>query len=230
VREVGSLPQPAAGGIGWSQMRGRSAPLISNSAMIPVHQHRTGNPEGNITMARNSIWIALFSLLAILSPAPTKAASAYEIDAGVHDTLDRFFYKIGGARELAHKAVGILVFPSIVKAGFGFGGEYGEGALLIGGHPAAYYNTVSASFGFQLGVQERSVIIMFMTPEALAQFRHMADWKVGVDGSVAIVTVGIGGSIDTNKITSPVVGFILDPKGLMYNLTLEGSKISRINR
>jgi lipid-binding SYLF domain-containing protein len=71
---------------------------------------------------------------------------------------------------------------------------------------------------------------MFMTPEALGQFRRTAGWKVGVDGSVAIVTVGIGGSIDTNKITSPVVGFILDPKGLMYNLTLEGSKISRIDR
>lgn len=199
--------------------------------MIPVHQRRTGNPEGTITMARNSLWIALFSLLAILTPAPSvKAASAYEIDVGVDETLDRFFYRIGGARELAHKAVGILVFPSIVKAGFGFGGEYGEGALRIRGRTAGYYNTLSASFGFQLGVQERSVIIMFMTPEALDQFRRTAGWKVGVDGSVAIVTLGVGGSIDTNKITSPVVGFILDPKGLMYNLTLEGSKISRIDR
>ena len=181
-------------------------------------------------MARNSIWIALFSLLAVLSTTPSAgAASAYEIDAGVHDTLDRFFYKIGGARELANKAVGLLVFPSVVKAGFGFGGEYGEGALLIRRRTADYYNMISASFGFQLGVQERSVIIAFMTPEALDQFRRTAGWKIGADASVAIVTVGIGGSIDTNKITSPVVGFILDPKGLMYNLTLEGSKISRIH-
>lgn len=182
-------------------------------------------------MPRNLIWVGLFSVLAIVTAAPSgKAGSAYEIDAGVHATLDRFFYKVGGTRELAYKAVGILVFPSIVKAGFGVGGEYGEGALMIGGRPAAYYNTVSASFGFQLGVQERSIIIMFMTPQALEQFRRTKGWKVGVDGSVAIVTVGIGGSIDTNKITSPVVGFILDPKGLMYNLTLEGSKISRIDR
>ncbi len=181
-------------------------------------------------MARNSIWIALFALLAVLSTTPSaEAASAYESDAGVHDTLDRFFYKIGGARELANKAVGLLVFPSVVKAGFGFGGEYGEGALLIRGRTADYYNMISASFGFQLGVQERSVIIAFMTPEALDQFRRTAGWKIGADASVAIVTVGIGGSIDTNKITSPVVGFILDPKGLMYNLTLEGSKISRIH-
>lgn len=159
-----------------------------------------------------------------------KAASAAEIDAGVNATLDRFYAKVRGANELASKAVGLLVFPSVVKAGIGFGGEYGEGALLIGGRTADYYNTVSASVGFQLGVQERSVIIAFMTESALTQFRKTAGWKVGVDGSVAIVTLGAGGSIDTNKITSPVVGFILDPKGLMYNLTLEGSKISRISR
>jgi lipid-binding SYLF domain-containing protein len=182
-------------------------------------------------MPRNLIWAAIFSLFAIFTAAPSaRAASAHEIDVGVNETLDRFFYKVGGARELAHKAVGILVFPSIVKAGFGIGGEYGEGALRIGGRSVAYFNTVSASFGFQLGVQERSVIIAFMTEQALDQFRRTAGWKVGVDGSVAIVTVGLGGSIDTNKITSPVVGFILDPKGLMYNLTLEGSKISRIDR
>ena len=90
--------------------------------------------------------------------------------------------------------------------------------------------TVAASFGFQIGAQARSVIIMFMTPEALASFRRVDGWKVGVDGSVAIITVGAGGSIDTDKITSPVVGFVVDPKGLMYNLTLEGSKISRISR
>ena len=129
----------------------------------------------------------------------------------VHATLDRFFFQYGGARELA--AAGILVFPSVVKAGFGFGGEYGEGALLIQGRPVAYYNTVSASFGFQLGAQVRSVIIMFMTPGALDQFQRTAGWKVGIDGSVAIITLGVGGSIDTNKITSPVIGFILDPEG-----------------
>jgi len=184
-------------------------------------------------MPRKLLWATIFSVLVIATTASSvKAASAHEIDVGVNETLDRFFYKVGGARELASKSVGVLVFPSIVKAGFGFGGEYGEGALRLRGErgSVAYYNTISASFGFQLGVQERSVIIMFMTPEALAQFRHTAGWKVGVDGSVAIVTVGIGGSIDTNKITSPVIGFVLDPKGLMYNLTLEGSKISRISR
>ena len=178
--------------------------------------------------------MALGSVIALLvfgMPATnTQAASGREITAGVHQTVQKFFDRVGGARELTQKAVGILVFPSIVKAGFGVGGEYGEGALRVGGQTIGYYNSISASVGFQLGVQERSVIIMFMTDEALNQFRETAGWKVGVDGSVVVVTVGAGGSIDTNKITSPVVGFILDPKGLMYNLTLEGSKISRISR
>ena len=134
-----------------------------------------------------------------------------------------------GARELATKAAGILVFPSVVKAGIGIGGEYGEGILLNQQRVEGYYNLISASFGFQLGVQERSVIIMFMTQDALLGFEERAGWKIGVDGSVTIITVGVGGGIDTDKIVSPVIGFIIDQKGLMYNLTLEGSKISRIN-
>ena len=122
------------------------------------------------------------------------------------------------------------MFPNVIKAGFGVGAEYGEGALLIRGRTAAYFNIVSASFGFQLGAQARSVILMFMTEEALASFRQTDGWKVGVDGSVAIITIGAGGAIDTNNIRSPVIGFIFDQKGLMYNLTLEGSKISQIAR
>jgi lipid-binding SYLF domain-containing protein len=182
-------------------------------------------------MPRKLASLALLCLLAIVTAAPAaKAASGREIDADVNHTLERFYRNIGGARELARKAVGVLVFPSVVKAGFGIGGEYGEGALRIRGRTVDYYNMVSASIGFQLGVQERSVIIMFMTPEALDQFQRTAGWKIGADASVAIITLGVGGSIDTNKITSPVVGFVLDPKGLMYNLTLEGSKITRINR
>lgn len=178
-----------------------------------------------------AIAIVAMALLALCSPLPNAgAASPGEIDANVHATLEQFYREVGSSRELARKAAGILVFPSVVKAGFGFGGEYGEGALLVRGRPKAYYNTVSASFGFQLGAQARSVIIMFMTPDALDGFYRKDGWKIGVDGSVTVIAVGAGGAIDTNTIRSPVVGFIFDQKGLMYNLTLEGSKISRIYR
>jgi lipid-binding SYLF domain-containing protein len=135
-----------------------------------------------------------------------------------------------GSQDLANRAYGILVFPSIIKAGIWVGGEYGEGALRINKKTVGYYNSVSASFGLQLGVQARSVVIMFMTPESLASFRRKRGFKVGVDGSVAIVTIGAGGSVDSNQIRQPVIGFILDERGLMFNITLEGSKISRISR
>ena len=148
----------------------------------------------------------------------------------VDAALARFYRTVGGGRDLVRDAEAVLVFPSVVKAGIGFGGEYGEGALRRHGHTEAYYNTVSASVGFQLGVQARTVIILFMTESALESFRRKHGWKVGVDGSVALVTVGVGGAIDTNQIRKPVIGFILDQKGLMYNLTLEGSKITRIDR
>ena len=184
-----------------------------------------------MTGRRNIIFIILIAALALLGGnGPSKAGSAGEINAGVSATLDRFYRQVPGARELGARAAGILVFPTVVKAGIGFGGEYGEGAMRIGGRTAGYYNTLAASVGFQLGAQARSVIIMFMTPEALASFRRIDGWKIGVDGSVAIITIGAGASIDTDKITSPVIGFIVDPKGLMYNLTLEGSKITRISR
>ena len=177
-----------------------------------------------------AFFLAVLAATAFLVANPHRAeASAAQINADANAALQSFVRQIGGARELANKAAGVLVFPSIVKAGFGFGGEYGEGVMIVRGKPSGYYNLVSASFGFQLGVQERSVIILFMTEDALWKFRSTNGWKVGVDGSVAIITVGAGGSIDSNNITNPVIGFVLDPKGLMYNLTLEGSKISRIN-
>ena len=175
-----------------------------------------------------TLFLILFVLL-VAGPQPGKAASVAEINDGVNATL-RSFVAQNPSRELGRKAAGVLVFPSVIKAGFGVGGEYGEGVLIVKREPAGYYNIISASFGFQLGIQSRSVIIMFMTEKALAGFQNAYGWKVGVDGSIVVVTVGAGGSIDTDTLTSPVIAFILDQQGLMYNLSLEGSKISRITR
>ncbi len=181
-----------------------------------------------IVVAFAVAWFASF--VAIAQAPRAEAASGPEIDAAVDATLRDFFHHTRGARELIASSAGVLVFPTVFKAGFGVGGEYGEGALLRRGRTVDYYNTVSASFGFQLGAQARSIVIVFMTPEALHGFQHVDGWKVGVDGSVAFLTVGAGTSIDTARIVDPIVGFIFDNKGLMYNLTLEGSKISRIYR
>ena len=156
------------------------------------------------------------------------AASKVEIDALVESALEKFYSNSGAGKRLAEKASGMLVFPKVVKAGIGIGGEYGEGALLIGGKTAAYYSIGAASIGFQLGAQVKSEVIMFMTADALEDFRNRDGWEAGVDGSVAIATIGAGGEIDTENIKSPVIGFIFSNKGLMYNLSFEGSKITQI--
>jgi lipid-binding SYLF domain-containing protein len=117
-----------------------------------------------------------------------------------------------------------------LKAGIGVGGEYGEGALRIGGKTVDYYNTAAASIGFQLGAQKKTIILVFMQQEALKKFRASSGWKAGVDGSVALITVGVEGSIDTTKIKDPIVGFVFGQKGLMYNLTLEGSKFTKLKK
>ena len=184
-----------------------------------------------MTIDRRAVMTGLVSAGALVQAnVPSEAASGPEINASVIATLDLFYRQVPGSQALAARAAGLLVFPTVLKAGVGIGGEYGEGAMRVGGRTVAFYNVLSASIGFQLGAQARSVIIMFMTPQALDNFQRIDGWRVGVDGSVVLVVVGAGGSVDTDKIINPVVGFILDSKGLMYNLTLEGSKISRIYR
>ena len=124
----------------------------------------------------------------------------------------------------------MLIFPEVVKAGFVIGGEYGEGALRIKKKTVEYYSTVAGSIGLQIGAQAKTVILMFMDKEVLSAFRNSDGWEVGVDGSVALIEFGAGDAIDTNSIKDPIIGFIFGNKGLMFNLTLEGAKISKINR
>jgi len=140
------------------------------------------------------------------------------------------FMIIDGATSYLGIAKGVLVFPKVYKAGIGIGGEYGEGALRIGGRTVDYYSTAAASFGFQLGAQAKSIVLIFTNEEALKKFRDSEGWKVGVDGSVALVDIGDGKAVDTTNIKDPVVGFIFGQKGLMYNLTLEGSKFTKLDK
>lgn len=177
--------------------------------------------------------IAVIASLGLLGAGinnSARAASKDEIDAKVKQAIDEFYKQTSAGKALAQKAAGILVFPEVLKAGVGIGGEYGEGALVIKGYHAAYYSTAAASIGFQLGAQVKSQIILFMNQKVLADFRKSAGWKAGVDGSVALATLGAGGEISTDTIKEPIIGFIFSNKGLMYNLTFEGSKITRLER
>ena len=181
-------------------------------------------------MRLRNLLVALTWLLLGLLAQSAGAASKEELNAEARETLNSFYRHTGAGRELAKKASGILVFPNVIKAGVGIGGEFGEGALLVGGKPVAYYNVAAASIGFQLGAQARSEIILFMNPKALAGFRASSGWKAGVDGSVALATLGAGGAIDSETAKAPIIGFIFSNKGLMYNLTFEGSKITKIDK
>jgi lipid-binding SYLF domain-containing protein len=174
--------------------------------------------------------ILLAALVAMMLAAPAAyAASAAEIDQQVDQTLERF-RKIEGANAFLGIAKGVLVFPKVYKAGIGVGGEYGEGALRVDGKTVDYYSTAAASIGFQLGAQAKSIIVLFTEASALNKFRESEGWKVGVDGSVALVDIGVGKAVDTTNIKDPVIGFVFGQKGLMYNLTLEGSKFTKIEK
>lgn len=182
-----------------------------------------------MTCVFRTICLAL-ALTAVLVPGRGDAASAAEIDASVAEALKAFAEEVDGAQTFLDSAAGYLVFPRVIKVGIAVGGETGEGALIVGSQNAGYYRTAAGSFGFQLGAQAKSIVIAFMTPEALEKFRNSSGWKVGVDGSVALVDIGAGKAIDTSNIKDPVVGFVFGSKGLMYNLTLEGSKITKLDK
>ena len=184
-----------------------------------------------VSTQRISVPALLFTALIalFLAAPPAHAASAAEIDQAVDRALAAF-RKINGARAFLGIAKGVLVFPKVYKAGIGVGGEYGEGALRVGGKTVDYYSTAAASFGFQLGAQAKRIVVIFTEESALRKFRESEGWKVGVDGSVALVDIGVGKAVDTTNIKDPVIGFIFGQKGLMYNLTLEGSKFTRLDK
>ncbi len=158
------------------------------------------------------------------------AGSAKEIDVGVDKALKKFHKEMPGGKGFLAGAKGVLVFPHVIKAGFGIGGEYGEGALRVNNKTVDYYNTVAASFGFQLGAQKKTIILAFMEQKALDEFRISEGWKAGVDGSVALITIGMGDSLDTTNVKDPILAFVFGQKGLMYNLTLEGSKFTKLKK
>jgi lipid-binding SYLF domain-containing protein len=176
--------------------------------------------------------IILFSsmLITMLFASSVLAASADKINRRSNKALEVFREDVNGAEVFLSQAAGYLVFPRVIKIGVGIGAETGEGALRIGGKTVAYYRTTSGSIGLQLGAQAKSIVIAFMTKEALRKFRDSSGWKVGVDGSIALIDLGAGKTIDSNNIKDPVVGFIFGSKGLMYNLTLEGTKFTKLDK
>ncbi len=167
---------------------------------------------------------------AMLLAGSVLAASAAKLDLEANEALDVFREDVKGSEVFLNQAAGYLVFPRVIKIGIGIGAETGEGVLRVGGQTIDYYRTTAGSVGLQLGAQAKSIVIVFMTKDALQKFRDSSGWKVGIDGSVALIDIGAGKTIDSHNISDPVVGFIFGSKGLMYNLTLEGSKFSKLDK
>ena len=160
--------------------------------------------------------------------ASTNASKRQSIDAAVNATLSRLYSNVPGSRELVAKSRGVLVFPSVIQAGFFVGGQTGNGALRVGGATAGYYNTSSLSVGLQAGAQSKAVIFLFMTQDALDTFRSSEGWAAGADASVAVVKIGANGAVDTTTATSPVDVFVLTNAGLMGDVSVNGTKVTRI--
>ena len=187
--------------------------------------------KGNPSMIKHRVLVRPILLAAtFLFAAAALAASGDKLNRESDKALQVFKDEISGADVFLSQAAGYLVFPRVIKFGIGIGAETGEGVLRVGGSTVGYYRTSSGSVGFQLGAQSKSIVIAFLTREALDKFRKSNGWKVGVDGSVALIDVGGGKTIDTDNVRDPVVGFIFGSKGLMYDLTLEGSKFTKLDK
>lgn len=175
--------------------------------------------------------LSLGSLAACATPhtPQAKAETRSEIETAVPPTLDALYKEAPGSSELANKAAGMLVFPSVTRAGIGLGGQFGRGVLRNAGKSADYYEMRGGSLGAQLGYESRSVVILFMTQEALKQFRDSTGWTVGADASVAIPDKGAAGTINSSTAQQQVVGFVFGNKGLMFSAALDGTKVTRID-
>ncbi len=173
---------------------------------------------------------ALVGCASSMSSTPDEqSAKRAQIDSAADAALSQLLAEDPAAKTLAGRAKGIAIFPNIVKAGLGVGGETGDGVLRVGGKSVAYYNTSGASIGLQIGAQSYSQVLMFLTDDALARFRDSSGWQAGVDGSVAVLKTGASGKIDTTNISDPVVGFVFGQEGLMADATIEGSKYTKLD-
>ena len=165
-----------------------------------------------------------WSLVATVSYAKTKG----EINSSVKAAMDRFKKQVKGADEYLKMAKGVVVMPNITKAGFIVAGQYGQGALQVGGMTVDYYSLAAGSVGFQIGAEEYDMIIIFTTDEALKKFRSSEGWEAGADAEVTLIAAGVDAPVSTLVSQHPVLGFVIDQKGLMAGVSIKGAKFTKI--
>jgi lipid-binding SYLF domain-containing protein len=196
--------------------------------MIRPRQHRR---QGWTPVGSWSRWLAAAGLaVTLLSAAVGHAATAAELNRSGSAVLAQLYKTIPKAKELGDKAKGVLVFPSIVKAGFMVGGLFGEGVLLKGGKAIAYYNTVAASYGYQVGAQKYGYAMFLMTDKALEYLDRSDGWELGTGPSIVVLDQGAAGGLSTTTSRDDVYAFIFSQKGLMAGAGLQGSKVTKIEK
>jgi len=171
------------------------------------------------------------AIVATSSAAPSAdAASAAEIDAKVDQALATLMEESEIARSVSERAVAVLVFPNIVKAGFGLGGQYGEGALRQDGETVGYYNIAGGSFGWQIGAQSFAQAMFFMNQEALDLFEANKGFEIGADANVALANEGLDYDVTSSDIQDNFISFVFGQQGLMAGVTIKGSKITQVQK
>jgi lipid-binding SYLF domain-containing protein len=183
-----------------------------------------------ISHIRNFGGLALVMLtLHAFSPVSALAASASSIDRDATAALAKLYNNYPGAKALADKAVGVLIFPSIVKGGFIIAGQFGDGALRKHGKTVAYYRSLAASYGFQAGIQAFGYVLFFMDEASLQYLDNSAGFELGVGPSLVVLDAGFGKNLSTTTLQKGVYAFIFDQRGLMGGMGIQGTKITRIN-
>ena len=184
------------------------------------------NPRPLILMI--ALTLMMFTLN-VLSPTAALAQSASAIDRNAKAALASLYQNTPGAKALADKAVAVLIFPTIVKGGFIFAGQFGDGALRRNGKTVAYYRSLAASYGFQAGIQAFGYVLFFMDDASLQYLNASDGWELGVGPSLVVLDAGFGKNLSTTTLQSGVYAFIFDQTGLMGGMGIQGTKITRIN-
>ena len=164
-----------------------------------------------------------------LASTPALALDRHKLTRKARESLNELLASSPAARRASKSAHAVLVFPSILKGGFVFGAETGDGVLFEGGKPVGFYNLSGGSWGLQIGGQDFAYALFFMTPKSLDYLRKSDGWSAGTGPSVTVINKSGAAEADSTTLTHDVYAFPFNQKGLMANLTLEGTKITPIH-
>ncbi len=184
-------------------------------------------------VATMAVAAASFGMVACTTTVPrepqTGVQKREDINTRADAALERLYEVAPNSRELVAQSKGVLIFPRVLGASFVVGAEHGDGVLRVNGQNRGYYSTSSGSIGFQAGAQSKAIIFVFQTQEALDHFLSSNGWTVGADATVAVANLSATGAVDLNTLRDPIVGFVMTNAGLMAGVSLEGTKVNRID-